>query len=72
MYDNRMIRINPVKNIKEIKTPRKAKDYLKDEMVDKLLKCFDLSKFHEYRDYVVTQLIFDTRYEIRGVSCNKR
>lgn len=60
MYDNRMIKINPVKNIKEIKTPRKVKDYLDDDKFDKLLKCFDLSKFHEYRDYVVTQLIFDT------------
>ena len=50
--------------IKTIKTPRKVKDYLEDEMFNRLLKCFDLSKFHEYRDYVITQLIFDTRSEI--------
>lgn len=25
-----------------------------------LLRIFDLSKFHEYRDYIITQLIFDT------------
>lgn len=31
-----------------------------DKDFNNLLKCFDLSKFHEYRDYVITQLIFDT------------
>lgn len=60
MYENRMIKVNPIKNIKIIKTPRKVKDYLEDDMFNRLLKCFDLSKFHEYRDYVATQLIFDT------------
>lgn len=31
-----------------------------DNDFNRLLKCFDLSKFHEYRDYVITELIFDT------------
>ena len=60
MYGNRMIKVNPVNKIKTIKTPRKVKEYLEDDMFTRLLKCFDLSKFHEYRDYVITQLIFDT------------
>ena len=60
MYDNRLIKVNPVAKIKTVKTPRKVKDYLEDEMFNRLLKCFDLSKFHEYRDYVITQLLFDT------------
>jgi len=60
MYDNRMIKTNPVRKIKTIRTPRKVKEYLDDEMFKRLLNCFDLSKFHEYRDYVITQLIFDT------------
>lgn len=60
MYENRLIKTNPVAKIKTIKTPRKVKDYLEDDMFTRLLKCFDLSKFHEYRDYVITQLIFDT------------
>lgn len=34
--------------------------YIKDMDFNRLLKSFDLSRFHEYRDYVVTQLIFDT------------
>lgn len=64
MYDNRLIKINPVNKIKTMKTPRKVKDYLEDEMFNRLLKCFDLSKFHEYRDYIITQLIFDTGMRI--------
>lgn len=60
MYGNRMIKVNPINKIKTIKTPRKVKEYLEDDMFTRLLKCFDLSKFHEYRDYVITQLIFDT------------
>lgn len=32
--------------------------------MNKLLKSFDLSKFHEYRDYVIAQLIFDTGMRI--------
>lgn len=65
MYENRMIKVNPVNKIKTMKIPRKVKEYLEDDMFNRLLKCFDLSKFHEYRDYIITQLIFDTRYEIR-------
>ena len=60
MYDNRLIKLNPMKNIKAIKTPRKVVGYMADKDFNNLLKCFDLSKFHEYRDYVITQLIFDT------------
>ena len=65
MYENRMIKVNPVNKIKTMKITRKVKEYLEDDMFNRLLKCFDLSKFHEYRDYIITQLIFDTRYEIR-------
>lgn len=60
MYDNRLIKVNPMKNIKTIKTPRKVVGYMADNDFNRLLKCFDLSKFHEYRDYVITELIFDT------------
>lgn len=60
MYDNRLIKVNPMRKIKPTRTPRKVKEYLEDNEFNKLLKSFDLSKFHEYRDYVVTQLIFDT------------
>lgn len=60
MYDSRLIKTNPVRKVKEVKTPRKVKGYLEDKEINNLFKCFDLSKFHEYRDYVITELIFDT------------
>lgn len=64
MYDNRLIKVNPMKKIKPTRIPRKAKGYLNDKDFNNLLKSFDLSKFHEYRDYVITQLIFDTGMRI--------
>ena len=64
MYDSRLIKVNPMKKIKPTRIPRKAKGYLNDKEFNNLLKSFDLSKFHEYRDYVITQLIFDTGMRI--------
>ena len=64
MHDNRLIRVNPMRKIKPIRIPRKTKGYLKDQDFNNLLNCFDLSKFHEYRDYVITQLVFDTGMRI--------
>ena len=34
--------------------------FIKNDEFNRLLRIFDLSKFHEYRDYIITQLIFDT------------
>lgn len=64
MHENRLIKTNPMKKIKPLRIPRKAKGYLNDKDFNNLLKCFDLSKFHEYRDYVITQLVFDTGMRI--------
>ncbi len=60
MYDNRYININPIRRIRQLVNPRKAVGYIDDVNMNKLLKCFDLSKFYEYRDYIIAQLIFDT------------
>ena len=49
-----------VARIKEIKHSRKVVGFIDDINFNKLLKCFDLSKFHEYRDYIISLLIFDT------------
>lgn len=64
MYDHRLIKSNPMKKIKPTKTTRKAKEYIEDKDFNNLLDSFDLSKFHEYRDYIITQLIFDTGMRI--------
>lgn len=60
LYENRYIRQNPISRIKQLKNSRKIVGYIDDSNMNKLLKCFNLSLFHEYRDYIITQLIFDT------------
>lgn len=60
MYENRYINTNPIRRVRQLKNQRKVVGYIDDCNMNKLLKTFDLSKFHEYRDYVITQLIFDT------------
>lgn len=60
MEDNYIIRVNPMEKTKFLKAQRKKKAFIKDEEFKKLLKCLDTSKFAEYRDYIIIQLIFDT------------
>ena len=64
MYDNRYINNNPMRRVKQLKNQRKVVGYIDDGNMNKLFKCFGLSKFHEYRDYVIAQLIFDTGMRI--------
>lgn len=64
MYDNRYITTNPIRRIKQLKNQRKVLGFINDTNMNKLLNNFDLSKFHEYRDYVIAQLIFDTGMRI--------
>ncbi|MBN1055813.1 site-specific integrase [Clostridium botulinum] len=60
LEENQIIRENTVKKCKYIKNERKSKEQLTDNEFNKLIKSMDLTKFHEYRDYVITNLIFDT------------
>lgn len=60
LYDHRLIRENYIARIKPIRINRKAVEFISDEKLKLLLKNFDTTKFHEYRDYIITQLIFDT------------
>ena len=60
MYDNRYITNNPIARVRQLKNHRKVVGYIDDLNMNKLLNSFDVSKFHEYRDYVITKLIFDT------------
>lgn len=57
-YD--MIRKNPVTKVKQLRNPRKAKDFINDREFNNLIKCLDLIKFSEYRDYTLIQVIIDT------------
>jgi integrase/recombinase XerD len=64
MADNYMIKVNPFDKVKFLKSQRKKKAFIKDEEFHKLLKCLDITKYAEFRDYVVIQLVFDTGMRI--------
>ncbi|WP_297422161.1 tyrosine-type recombinase/integrase [Clostridium sp.] len=58
--ENQIIKQNTVSKCNFIKSERKAKDQLNDSEFNKLISVIDITKFHEYRDFVVIQIIFDT------------
>lgn len=64
MEDNYLIRVNPFSKVKFLKAQRKKKAFLDDDHFHKLLKCLDRSKYAEYRDYIIIELIFDTGMRI--------
>lgn len=64
MEDNYLTKVNPFRKVKFLKAQRKKKTFLDDENFHKLLKCLDTSKYAEYRDYIIIELIFDTGMRI--------
>lgn len=64
MYNENLIRVNPVKNLKKLKASRKPKYYITDEQLIRLLNNFSEALYHEYRDKVIVGLLLDTRNEI--------
>lgn len=60
LEENQIIKENTVKHCDYLKVPRKAKEQLSDYEYQKVIKSIDTTKFHEYRDYVIINLIFDT------------
>lgn len=64
LFEERIIKTNPMTKIKQLKNNRKPQEFLSDEDFVRLLKSIDTTKFHEYRDYIVIQLIIDTGMRI--------
>lgn len=60
MADSYLIKQSPMEKTKFLKAQRKKKPFLNDEEFRKLIKNIDVSKYSEYRDSVIIQLIFDT------------
>lgn len=60
LEENNIAKNTRIHQCKFIKTERKAKEQLTDGEYTKLIKSLDLSKFHEFRDYVLINLIFDS------------
>lgn len=58
------IKENPMKDIKLIKTERKPLHFISDSDFKMLLNSMNLSKFSEYRDYVIIQLLLDSGMRI--------
>lgn len=60
----REIRKNPVESIESIKPKRKKKPLLSKEELQKVMRTFDITTFHGYRDWLITRLILDTGMRI--------
>lgn len=58
------IKVNPARKVKHIKVVRKPLRFLSDSEFKQLLNAMDLSKLHEYRDYVVIQTLIETGMRI--------
>lgn len=64
LKDQRIIKLNPMGTIKQLKNHRKPQEFIEDDDLIKFLKYMDTSKFHEYRDYIIIQLVLDTGMRI--------
>lgn len=64
LLEQGMIKKNPLINIKSIKFDRKPKEFIEDMEIIRLLKYMDNSKFHEYRDSIITQTLLDSGMRI--------
>ncbi|MFJ8352497.1 hypothetical protein ACIQ69_03535 [Bacillus paramycoides] len=60
----REIKINPVESIQNIKPIRKQKLLLAEEKIIHVLRIFDVTTFHGYRNWIVTRLLLDTGMRI--------
>ena len=60
LEENNISKNTRIHECKFVKIERKAKEQLSNGEYKKLIKCLDCSRFHEFRDYTVINLIFDT------------
>ena len=64
LYEYGEIRTNPAKKVKHIKVVRKPLTFISDDDFQKLMDSMDLSKLHEYRDFIVIRTLLDTGMRI--------
>lgn len=60
LVENQIVKISNVHSCKFIKTERRSKEQLTDSEYQRLIKTIDCTQFHQFRDYIVINLIFDT------------
>lgn len=69
LEENQIIKENTVSKCKFVKTQRKSKDQLSDTEFNKLIKAIDITKFHEYRDFICCNLIMDSGMRLNETLC---
>ena len=57
---NYLIKRNPMKKVRQLRVNRKAKEYLSDDELRRLLTRMDRSYYSEHRDYVMIMLMLDS------------
>ena len=60
---------NPMKTIRQLKVNRKAKEYLSDDELRRLISKMDKSYYSEHRDYVMIMLMLDSGMRLGECSC---
>ena len=64
-----LIKKNPMKKIRQLKTNRKAKEYIGDEDFKRLSNALDKSYFPEHRDFAMIMLMIDSGMRLGECSC---
>lgn len=59
LYEERWISTNAMKDVSTPKPKRKMKQLLEDNEVKQFFRAFDVTRFDQYRDWIIAQLIFD-------------
>lgn len=62
--DEDILRKSPIKRGDFTKTDHKPLEFISDDDFKRLLRALDISKFSEYRDFVIVQLLLDTGMRI--------
>lgn len=64
-----VIQKNPMKKVQQLKTNRRAKEYISDEDFKRLISLFDRSYFSEHRDFAMILLMIDSGMRLGECSC---
>ena len=64
-----LLKKNPMKRVRQLKTNRQAKEYLSDEDYRRLTHQLDKSYFAEHRDFVLISVMMDTGMRLGECTC---
>ncbi|ASN07357.1 integrase [Virgibacillus necropolis] len=60
LYHEKIIRKNPCEGIEKIKPQRKVKALLSENELQLFFRSFDVSRFHEFRSWIIARMILDS------------